>query len=232
MDDHTRTARVGAWMVLVGALLSGPVAMLIVEWWHPQPAWIDAATFAAHLHPVQRLPFLLGFVLVGGLVTLVVGVAGLHDRPASRVAVVLAAVFAALVFLNYVLQTTVVPAMADPFVPAHEILLGWLSMSQPRSLGWALEMWGYGVVGVATWLLAPAFAGDRLEAWTARAYLGNGVLSVAGAVWTMATPGWVMSVPGLVAYAAWNGLVVVLAAMTLVALRRRARRAIRSESTW
>jgi len=55
-------------MVLCGIILSGPVAVGIVEIWAPQPAWRDAATFVHYYSWFQTLPYLYGFVLVGGFV--------------------------------------------------------------------------------------------------------------------------------------------------------------------
>ena len=41
------------------------------------------------------------------------------------------------------------------------------------------------------------------------------------ALLTAARPGWVMSPPGLIAFASWNVLVVVMAALALAVFRRR-----------
>lgn len=60
--------RASALLVLAGAVLSGPVAMVVVTRLAPQPAWRDAAQFGAYYSSVQALPYLLGFVLLGGFV--------------------------------------------------------------------------------------------------------------------------------------------------------------------
>src|SRR5512135_933215 len=49
--------RSAAWVVAAGALLSGPVAMLIVSITHPQPAWSGPETFRANYHPIQTIPY-------------------------------------------------------------------------------------------------------------------------------------------------------------------------------
>lgn len=36
-----------------------------------------------------------------------------------------------------------------------------LTMVNPESFAWSLEMFGYAAMRVATWLLAPAFGGSR-----------------------------------------------------------------------
>ena len=220
-------ATFGAGATLVGAVLSGPVGLLAVGATHPQPAWQGPELFARSYHPVQTLPFFLGFVLVGGFVALV---AGLHaaappgTKGRSSAALVFTAAFAALVFLNYVLQTTFVPALARHYSPAEGPLLAALTMANPRSLAWGLEMWGYGLLGVATWLVAPVFGGSRLERAAAWALVASGPASIAPAFLTALVPGWVLSGPGLVGFALWNVLVVVLALLALLALRERQRR--------
>jgi hypothetical protein len=60
--------RAAAASVLVGAVLSGPVAMLVVSQLAPQPTWTNVAVFADHYHPAQALPYLLGYLLLAGFV--------------------------------------------------------------------------------------------------------------------------------------------------------------------
>lgn len=224
-----RWARRGAWLTLAGTLLSGPVAVTLVELTRPQPPWRDAATFAAHFHVIQTLPYLLGFSLVGGLVVLVVALRELAPaelRPRASIGVALAAAFAALVLLNYVLQASFVPGLVAQFRPSDAPVVEALTMANPRSLGWCLEMWAYGVAGVATWLVAPVFGGTPLERAAVLAFVANGVVSVAGALVTAAWPGWVLTPVGLAGYGAWNLLVVAMAVLSLVALRARAATAL------
>ena len=96
-----------------------------------------------------------------------------------------------------------------------------LTMSNPASLAWALEMWGYGVLGVAAWLIAPVFAGRGLERWTRSIYVLNGVVSVLGALATAIVPGWALTTAGVASFVAWNGLVLLLAVLTIVVNVRR-----------
>lgn len=221
-----RAVAQSALAMVLGILLSGPIALLVVGLVHPQPPWESAARFAAELHPVQLLPYVGGFLLIGGCVALV---ASLHvlapreRRARANVALVLTAAFAALIFFNYIVQTTFVPALASPYAPEHDALIGGLTMSNPRSLAWALEMWGYGVFGVATWAIAIVFRGGGLERWTARAFVLNAVLSVAGGIATAVWPSWALTVPGVVSFAVWNLLMVVMGVLVIVVMRRRAR---------
>jgi hypothetical protein len=148
-------------VTIVGVLLSGPIALWIVHRVHPQPAWQGSARFAAELHPVQLLPYLGGFVLIGGCVALIASLQVLVPRePRARgyLALVLAAAFAALIVLNYVLQTTFVPSLVTPYAPVNDSLVAAFSMANPRSLAWALEMWGYAVFGGATWAIEQLIA--------------------------------------------------------------------------
>ena len=95
-------------------------------------------------------------------------------------------------------------------------------MVNPASLGWAIEMWAWGLLGVATWIVAPMFSGDRLERFTALTFVANGVVSVASALWTALQPPWVMTTAGLVGYSTWNLLVFIMSTLAYVSLRRRA----------
>ena len=62
------TLRQSAALVLAGAVLSGPAAMAIVQLVAPQPSWDGVDTFIDHYHPVQALPYVLGYLLLGGFV--------------------------------------------------------------------------------------------------------------------------------------------------------------------
>src|SRR3954471_15170115 len=66
-----RTLAFSAAMIVAGALLSGPIGMLVARL-HPQPPWRDAATFAAHFHPLQQVPFWFGLLLLASCVFFVV----------------------------------------------------------------------------------------------------------------------------------------------------------------
>jgi hypothetical protein len=213
-------------MMLVGLLLSGPVSLSLVAL-HPQPAWTTPEAAVRAYHPIQTVPYLTGFLLVGGALGLI---AALHAlaRPGLRArtgaALGFASAFAALIFLNYVVQTTFVPALIGDYTPDKAPLVAAFSLANPRSLGWALEMWGYAVLGAATWLVAPVFARDgRLGRATAGLFVANGLVSVAGALLTAARPGWVMTPVGTVTFAGWNLLVAVMLVLAIVVLRRRAR---------
>lgn len=224
---HASACRLGvsaAAAVLVGIVLSGPVAVGLVSATHAQPAWQGARAFAHAYHPVQSLPYLGGIVLVIALVMLMASVhevASARHRARTGAALVFTAAFAALICFNYVVQTTFLPELARHYDADNAAIVAVFSMSNPTSLAWGIEMWGWGLLGVATLLVAPVFRGTALERATALCFAANGPVSFAGALLTCVRPGWVMTQPGLVAFVLWNLLISAMAVLALVAFRRR-----------
>ena len=221
----SRTGAFGAALALFGIVLSGPLALALVAFTHPQPAWRDAELFADNYHFIQLVPYFAGLLLVAGFVILIASIHQLAEprlKAMTASACIFAAVFAALISLNYVVQTTFVPDLARHDGDTAPALVAALSMSNPRSLAWGIEMWGYAFLGVATWLAAPIFRQTPLERGVALTFVTNGVMGVAGAAWTVARPGWAMTHTGMAAFGAWNILVAAMTALAFVALRRRA----------
>jgi hypothetical protein len=221
-----RTGIYAATATLIGLLLSGPPAIVVLAELHPQPPWQGAEVFAEHFHPSQSFPYWAGFFLVGAYVVLMASLHALAtdaEKPRTAAALVFTAAFASLVFLNYIVQTTVIPALVRPYSPENAAIVALLSMSNPTSLAWALEMWAWGFLGVATWLASPVFSGDRVERLASAAFVANGVSSVFSALSTAARPAWVMTVPGFVGFLSWNALVFAMSILVVVALRRRLR---------
>jgi hypothetical protein len=222
-----KACRTGIWAAsstLVGIMLSGPLALVALTKLHPQPAWQDAEVFARHFHMSQTLPYFVGFFLVGGYVVLMGSLHALaneDEKPRTASALAFTSAFAALVFLNYIVQTTVVPTLAAHYNAENAAILAQVSMSNPTSLGWALEMWAWGLLGVATWLVSPIFSKGRLDRLAASLLVANGAASVASALCTAVRPAWVMTTAGLVSYSLWNVLVFAMSAVVLLALRER-----------
>jgi hypothetical protein len=210
-------AALGRWSSLataIGIVLSGPGALIVVDRVAPQPSWQDARLFIEHYHPVQTLPFALGLLLVCGCVGMVVAASRRLARTAplrATLGLVAVTVFAAMISINYVVQTTFVPALVDEGRASDQIALAAFTMANPRSLGWSLEMWGYGMLGVATWLVAPAMVGLPLGRFGARLFVVNGVVSVAGGVLAAVRLDLVIAPLGLALFVAWNALMLVLA---------------------
>jgi hypothetical protein len=222
-----RTGRRAAIGALLGVLLSGPLAVALVNVTHPQPLWRGAEVFALNYRPVQMLPYGGGILLIAALVLLVSSIhaaAGAGAKARTGAALIFTGAFAAFIFFNYVAQTTFVPTLARQYERANAPIIAALSMSNPQSLAWGIEMWGWALFGVATWLVSPVFDRSTLERTAALAFAANGPVSIIGALWTVARPGWVMTPPGLALFAAWNGLLTAMAVLAWVAFGRRLRR--------
>ena len=223
MNDRTFVSTSAA-VALAGAILSGPVGIWVVSATHPQPSWESPAAFVAAYHPIQTLPYLMGMLLVGGFAALI---AGLHRvapeaaRARTTTALVLTGAFAAMIFINYSIQTTVVPALVSSASSSDLALVGLLTMVNPKSLGWSLEMWGYAVLGVATWLVAPVFATSRWEHGAKWLFVLNGPVSIASGLATAMRPGWVLSGVGFISFAIWNVLIIAMLALTIASFRAR-----------
>jgi hypothetical protein len=207
-------------LVATTALLSGPVGFALTLL-RPQPPWTDAATFAAHAHPLQQAPYWLGFGLLASSIMLVARLGSLaweRHRTRAMMALVLVAIYGALITINYALQVAYVPLLARTASP----VLGYVTMANPEAPTWLLEMFGYGVLGVATWLLAPLFGEFGRRRWIRRLLVANGAISVAGALACAGGLSWLQTVPGLVAYLGWNA--VFIAAALVIAVEYRPRR--------
>ncbi len=230
-----RWARYGAGIAAAGIVLSGPISVGLISATHPQPAWQDAATFVAHYHPAQTLTYWCGFLTITGFLVMFAGMrepGHVHAHAAgemgTRLALVFAGIFAALISLNYIIQTTFVPALVNRYDPAENAVIAAFTMANPRSLAWALEMWGYGFLGAATWAAAGALNRNRFEKITATLFVLNGIASIATAIWTAVDIGWVLTLAGLIGYVIWNVLIFAAAVMAYVVFKRRESRALSS----
>ncbi len=212
----------GAILTAIGTLASGPLAIAVVALVRPQPAWVNAGVFVENFHRIQTLPFYCGFVLLAGSILMLVSIYVLSkERPAALAALIFMSIGAALVFLNYLTQTTFIPAVVDDYTPGFDPIISTFSMSNPIALAWAIEMWGYGFMGLGTWLAAGFFGASRLERAAQILFILNGVTSVFGALVLSFDLKGVFSIPGLVGYGLWNVLYVALAVVFYRVLQRR-----------
>ena len=209
------TLRLAAWLVIAASLLGPGWVFVDAAVRRPAP-WTDAATWLAGYRWFQAGPPLLGFPLLYGFVLFVAGARRLDEQRGGRVdptpVLVLTSIYGALVSFNYVANGVWVGQAS----PAELGAVSALSMANPRSLCWAIELVAYGILGVVTWLVAPTFREERGIAFLLRA---NGIASVACAAVAVVDLAWVQTPVGLAFYAGWNLLVVVL--MALVARRFR-----------
>ena len=214
MKDKRSLISLGALTAFVGFVLSGPVGVLLVQITKPQPAWTSVQEFVANYNPLQNLPYYFGFILVGGMLML----ATAHycnsryeselDKMHILLSVIWTTIFAALIFFNYICQTTFIHHLATHYKPEYDTAIATLSMANPASLSWALEMWGYAILGVGTWLLA-AFYRDKNRT----IYLllvTNGVISVFSAALFIFNNEWLLTAAGLGGYLFWNLLMAIL----------------------
>lgn len=203
-----RGLRTSAILVVAGAVLSGPVAMIVVAHTAPQPPWTGVSTFAESYSQVQALPYALGYLLIGGFVLFAASchaLAGAGLRTRTSAGLVFAGIYAALVFTNYTLQLGYIPRVLNS---RPEFIAG-LTMANPSSFAWFLEMFGYAAMGVATWLVAPGFGGSARADLIRYLLVANGLVSVIGAACTAIIDRWVFSTAGLISFGAWNILIAV-----------------------
>lgn len=157
------------------------------------------------------------------LVTALLGLASPKQLPACRLGLVLSSLGATLIFFNYVVQTTFLPALVRANRPEADVVISSLTMVNPRSLAWALEMWGYAFLGLGSWLAAPVLDRGRLEQIAGWLLAGNGIIGVVGAAVTIVKLEWVLSPSGLASYVAWNVYFLATLVVVMVVLRRRIR---------
>jgi len=211
---NARRLSMSAAVILGGVILSGPVAVGLVEFAAPQPAWRDAATFVQHYSWLQSLPYVFGFFILGGFIPFMAELAGSgrdNQRNLGMTALALTAVAASMIFTNYVLQTAFIPQSLD----GDETILAAVTMANPRSIGWGLEMYGYGVLGVATIVAAPLFEPRGGQGMIRYLFVVNGIVSVMSAALVPLIPGWLLTTPGIIAGAAWNILVIVIMVLVI-----------------
>lgn len=219
---QARQMRIAATIILSGIVLSGPVAVGLVEFLAPQPSWQDAATFIGHYSWIQSLPYLFGFLIAGGFVffmSVLAGMAPDSRRPLAYAALVFTGVAASLIYVNYALQTAFVPL----WLHTSEAAVSLTTMANPNSLGWTLEMYGYGILGVSTAFAAPLFESAGRQRLIGRLLVANCAVSIIGAVLVPVMPGWVLTSSGMLLGGLWNLLVAFI--MVLVILEFKTRRA-------
>lgn len=206
--------RQASWISLLGFILSGPVGFLLVRIIRPQPEWTGAGSFAEHYHIIQSLPYFFGFLLLAGQLLLVLGHYELYSgqsrliRFRLLIAVVLVVVFCTLISFNYIVQTTFVHNLAWNYQPAYDSAIQYFSMSNTLSLAWAIELWGYGILGISLWLLrdiyTPHFKIISTLLWI------NLFSSIIPILWTILDVKWVLSPLGIGLYFFWNLLMILI----------------------
>ncbi|MDH3459013.1 MAG: hypothetical protein OER90_19405 [Gemmatimonadota bacterium] len=212
----------GAILSAIGILTSGPLALPVVALVHPQPLWDSPELFVENFHRIQTVPFFFAYLLAAGGILMLVSVYLLSkERAASLAALIFMSIGAAFAFLNYVAQTTFIPAIVNNYTTEFNPIISIFSMSNPIALSWAIEMWGYGFMGLGTWLAAGFFGASPLERAARVLFILNGIVSVLGALATAIDLSGVFSIFGLVGYGAWNVLYLALAVVFYRVLQKR-----------
>jgi len=219
-----RLIAISAIIVIAGIILSGPPGVFLVTHLHPQPDWVDAATFIEHYHPIQLFPYFGGFILILGLTFFVASANQLAVLSSQKVpatlAIIFIAVFAVMIGINYTLQVAWLPVL----VRMKEPVLGMITMHNPQSVSWALEMFGYAFLGLSTWCISLVFWGSRTMNTIRYLLVANGVVSIASAIIATGNVAWLYDTWGITAYITWNLLIIVIMVMVYVEFRKRRKR--------
>lgn len=212
--NYKKMIAIGSVTALMGFILSGPIAFILVNLLNPQPAWTSPEVFAEHYSVIQDLPYYFGFLLIGGMMMVVAGIYLDSNEALKKIKFQLllafgcTVVFCTLISFNYICQTTFVHNLALHYTPENNFAISSFSMSNPLSFCWANEMWGYGILGIVT-ILISVYYKERSRMIYALCIL-NGVGSLASVAWTIIDVNWVMTSGGLISYFAWNVLMIVL----------------------
>jgi hypothetical protein len=216
-----RLIAISAAIVIAGIILSGPPAVFLISLIKSQPEWVDVKTFAANIHPVQNLAWAGGFLLILGFSFFIASAYQLAVSPSQQVpgllAIIFVTIYAVLIGFNYSLQIAWVPILAEQ---QHETLK-FVTMSNPQSVAWILEMFGYGFLGLSTWCISMVFWGSKRMNWIRYLLIANGLLSVAGAMFTTGGMSWFFETIGIISYVSWNILIVVTMGLIYYEFRKR-----------
>ncbi|MFL5740401.1 MAG: hypothetical protein ACJ75B_09310 [Flavisolibacter sp.] len=213
-NDQRTLISFGSIAALIGFILSGPVGFLLVLLIKPQPAWTSASNFAAHYNSLQNIPYYFGFILIGGMLILAVAHYLNADKelPLDKMHVLLSVVwttiFATLVLFNYICQIAFIHHLATNYNPDNDTAISTLSMANPASLSWAVEMCGYAILGVATWLLSAYYRNKNKTIYFL--LIANGIISILSAAFFVYNDKWLLTTTGLASYFFWNILMIVL----------------------
>ncbi|MFO7827337.1 MAG: hypothetical protein R6V23_01840 [Bacteroidales bacterium] len=208
-----RLGIIGSIFIVIGTIFPSLFAISLRP---KQPPWENVEVFVEHYHNIQSLPFYFGFFLIGGSIMLLTAIYLLSKAKLYPVlGLIFGIIGASIVVLNYIIQTTYVPAMVAEYTPSQAIILKSFTMANPTSFAWALEMWGYGFIGLATLLAAVFFKNKGIEMTTKILFFLNGILSIGAAFYTAIDLGWVLTTPGYISFGLWNILYLLLAVMVI-----------------
>jgi len=204
---------IAIYLNIFGIIFSGLVFPVLTMILCPQPVWQGADLFVKSFHPLQTATFFCGyFLVIGSLLTFIVLylTARIEKKVWALSALAINVIFTAIVFLNYIIQTTYVPYLAANNPPETATVLAVFTMANPGSFAWALEMYGWGGIGISFVFMAFIFEKAKYESTLKALFLANGICSFASAIMTSLNMKWLFSPAGFTALVVWNALVFVI----------------------
>lgn len=199
-------------IIIVSSVL-GPLFVWIANLVSPMPSWSGVDAFILHYSFIHSVSTLFGFPLLYGFVIFISSVFSLNKREELKInliaAVIFTGIYGTLVTFNYIANSTYIGQVLNDYKGTVAIL----TMSNPKSICWALEMFGYGFLGIATYLVAPVFHKQRPIELLLKA---NGAISVLGAFITFLNLSWVLTPVGMFFYISWNVLIIVTMVFVLI----------------
>jgi len=217
-NSRAKYLSVSALLVIIGIIFSGPVGLYIVKLSGPQPPWQSAKVFVENYSSIQAMPYAFGFLLVLGFLLFFVSLINAgndQQKPLEVMGLTLGVIFGSLISLNYIIQVAYIPNALDQ----NEVILSLVAMANPKSLAWAIEMFGYGILGLATIVVAPLFSNRGLQRIIKWLLVFNGVTSIGGAVAVAFDLSGVLSAPALIGYYMWNALIVIIMLLVITQFR-------------
>ena len=198
---------------MAGILLSGLFFPLLTAFIHPQPKWQTPDLFIASYHWLQTATFFFGYLLVTGSVLTFIALYFLTEKNKKIIAfsgLAINIIFSGIVILNYIIQTTWIPYLAFNNPAETKFLIAAFTMSNPGSLAWALEMYGWGGIGLSFIFMSFTFESEGNQRILRTLFLINGITSVGSAILTSVDMNWIFSPAGFGALITWNTLVFII----------------------
>lgn len=212
-QENLRFGKAAIYLNMFGIIFSGLVFPVLSAIITPQPKWQDAELFIKSFHPLQTATFFCGyFLVIGSLLAFIVlyTISKSERKLVALSALIINVVFTSVVFLNYIIQTTYIPYLAINNPPEAAYVLPVFTMTNPGSFAWALEMYGWGGIGLSFIFMAFIFGKGKYEKLLKILFIVNGVSSCLSALMTSINMKWLFSPAGFTALTIWNVLVFVI----------------------
>ncbi|HCY74511.1 MAG TPA: hypothetical protein DHV28_01195 [Ignavibacteriales bacterium] len=212
-QDNLRFGKTAVYLNMFGIIFSGLIFPVLSALITPQPKWQDAELFIKSFHPLQTATYFCGyFLVIGSLLTFIVlyTISKSERKLLALSALIINVVFTSVVFLNYIIQTTYIPFLAINNPPEAVYVLPVFTMGNPGSFAWALEMYGWGGIGLSFIFMSFIFDKGKYEKLLKILFIVNGVSSCLSALMTSINMNWLFSPAGFAALIFWNILVFVI----------------------